>query len=168
MDPANKCIAFSGFESTDLSDRSASIEAFLAKLPGSPKCLSIEHKFKGVSGNRSVGPLSIVEFACRDEREAVLKKCEAANSTMKDAKNASIGIKRAKTSLQLARNSALHKACDVLKKNALAKEKECKIDFKMDNSQKSRSVTVGGQVAFLQLPGDMSGSFLAPFQDVTL
>ena len=87
---------------------------------------------------------------------------------MKDTKNAKIGMKRAKTALQLTRNGALHKANDALKKSPLGKDKECKIEFKMDNDQKSRSVTVGGQTAFLQLPGDMTGNFVAPFQGVTL
>ena len=106
-------------------------------------------------------------FASRTEREAVLKKIEQANSTIKDASGATVSVGRAKTAQQLKRNAALKKCEGLLKKHVLAKDKAVKIEWKIEGS-KNRSVTVGGEVAFLQCVGEMSGNFVAPFLECTL
>ena len=76
---------------------------------------SMDHIWTGPIGNRSVGPITIVEIASRNVREAVLKKFKEANSTMKDAKGGNISVGRAKTSLQLKRNGALKQALKFMK-----------------------------------------------------
>ena len=157
LDPANKSLCFSGFQSDDVSARVSCIESALSALEGSPKCLNIEHIWKGAPGSRSVGPLSIVEFASRSEREAVLKKLEQAKPTMKDRSGVVVSWARAKTSQQLKRNGVLKKCEGLLKNHALAKGKTVKMEWKLE-----------GETAFLQCAGEMSGNFVAPFLDYSL
>ena len=108
-----------------------------------------------------------MEFASRVEREAVLKKFEQAKATIKDASGATLSVGRAKTAQQRKRNTALQKCEGLLKKHVLAKDKTVKIEWQMEGS-KNRSVTVAGEVAFLQCVGEMSGSFVAPFHQCIL
>ena len=167
LDPANKSICFSGFQSDDVSARVRCIEAALGALGGSLKCLNIEHVWKGAPGNRSVGPLSIVEFASRTERESVLKKFEQAKPAIKDISGAVVSVARAKTSQQLKRNGVLKKCEGLLKNHASAKNKVVKIEWQLEGS-KSRSVIVGDETAFLQCADEISGNFVAPFLDCSL
>ena len=78
-----------------------------------------------------------------------------------------LSVARAKTAVQKKRNDALHRACDVLKKEDRSKNKSVTIEWQIDDS-KDRSVSVDKVPIFLQKVTDLTGSFLSPFQDVIL
>ena len=78
-----------------------------------------------------------------------------------------LSVARAKTAVQKKRNDALHRASDVLKKDDRSKNKSVTITWKTEGT-KDRAVLVDGVQVFLQKATDLSGSFLPPFQDVTL
>ena len=78
-----------------------------------------------------------------------------------------LSVARAKTAVQKKRNDALHRASDVLKKDDRSMQKSVTITWKTEGT-KDRAVLVDGIQVFLQKATDLSGSFLPPFQDVTL
>ena len=78
-------------------------------------------------------------------------------------------IDRAKPAAQLARNSALRRAVDVLKKDVRCTSQEVKIEWLLDDrSNKNREVRVGDKIAFVQSSSDMIGTFLPPFVGLTV
>ena len=75
---------------------------------------------------------------------------------------------RAKTEMQLKRNSALRDAEKKLKALPANKGKKISIVWqKTDTKDRSREVTVNDVSAFIQTPEDMSGIFLSPFSDLS-
>ena len=107
---------------------------------------------------------TIVELSSRVLRESCLKKLTEDNSKIVSADVGSITIGRAKTSLQMNRNSALYRVEKLLKQDPVNKEKSIKIIWQIEDS-KNRGVSVDGNLAFVQCSSDLSGKFLAPFQD---
>jgi len=109
----------------------------------------------------------IVTFPSCAIRENVLKEVE--NKPPGDISRAELKIDRAKPAAQLARNSALRRAVDVLKKDARCTSQEVKIEWLLDDrSNKNREVRVGDKIAFVQTSSDVIGTFLPPFVGLTV
>ena len=73
-------------------------------------------------------------------------------------------IKRARTLLGSERNTNIRKAEELIKFSEKSSGKEVKILW----LQKERQVTVDGDIAFAQPPGEARGTFQAPYLDLIL
>ena len=164
LDPANRSCCLNSFEENDAVIRTALIEKMLVENGGFEK-VSIEHIFKGKVGERSISPRTLVEFKTRHDREGFLTKMQSAQ--VKDAKGASISCVRAKTQIQLARNSSLHQAKRLISEHASGKGQNVKIEWRLEGSR-TRTVVVGDVIAFSQEMGDMTGTFAGVFLDLHL
>ena len=164
-------MCFAGFKDSTVESRATSIEAFIQSAGVDAKIQSFDHIWSGPQDNRSLTPLVIVELSSRQVREQTLKKLQV-NSTMQDSGGNKISVARAKTASQLKRNGSLKKACEVLKKdgriNGRTVEIKWQIEFANGTKSKGRVVKVGDEVAFLQLPSDLIGSFTASFSNFTV
>ena len=136
-------------------------------VDGTSSIINIEHISQGPKDNRKLTGVSIIEFSSRDVREGLLQKLQGANSIIKTQGFDNLTVARAKTALQKKRNDALHRARDVLSKDARCNSKSVTIEWQISNS-KDRAVKVDGVPAFIQKVSDFSGEFLAPFNDVVL
>ena len=134
LDPANRSLAFTGFVEKDLGKRRSLINSYMDQIGCETEIRSMDHIWTGAIGNRSVGPITIVEVASRNVREEVLKKFNEANSTKKDAAGGNISIGRAKTSLQLKRNGALKQAMKLVKQDSRASGKSVEICWLIEGS----------------------------------
>ena len=109
----------------------------------------------------------IVTFPSRSIREIVLKEVE--HKPPVDISRAELKIDRAKPAAQLARNSALRRAVDVLKKDVRCSSQEVKIEWFLDDrSNKTREIRVGNKIVFVQTSSDVIGTFLPPFVGLTV
>ena len=167
LDPANKSLALKGFTEMDVHKRNFMIEEILANVCSKTDIQSIEHIGKGPKNDRSLSGVSVVELSSRFVRETCLTKLQEDNSVLKKPALSMLSVARAKTAVQKKRNDALHRASDVLKKDDRSKNKSVTITWKTEGT-KDRAVLVDGVQVFLQKATDLSGSFLPPFQDVTL
>jgi len=167
MDPANRSLAFTGFVEKDLGKRRSLINSYMDHIGCEQEIRSMDHIWTGPIGNRSVGPITIVEVASRNVREEILKKLKETTSTRKDAAGGNISVGRAKTSLQLKRNGALKQAMKLVKQDARAEGKSVEICWLTEGS-KDRTVKIGDQVVFRQTSTDIAGEFVAPFQNIRL
>ena len=86
---------------------------------------------------------------------------------MKNLAGEKVSVGRAKTEFQRKRNGTLRKVKEILKKDTRSKDLPVVLEFDLAKD-KSRSVKVGGNIAFQQMSSDMTGTFLALFTDVTL
>ena len=106
--------------------------------------------------------MCIIECNSHSDREQILKDLN--KKSRKDKTSADLNIDRAKTKLQLQRNSSLRKAADILKKDKELTGKKIEIIWKKsDAGNKDREVKVNDQVAFCQKISDLKGSFVSPF-----
>jgi len=167
LDPANRSLAFTGFVEKDLGKRRSLINSYMDHVGCEQEIRSMDHIWTGPIGNRTVGPITIVEVASRNVREEILKKLKETTSTRKDAAGGNIAVGRAKTSLQLKRNGALKQAMKLVKQDARAKDKSVEICWLTEGS-KDRTVKIGDQVVFRQTSTDIGGEFVAPFQNLHL
>ena len=111
--------------------------------------------------------MCIVTFQSNSLREIVFKKVQ--NKPFYDLSRNELKIDRAKTALQLSRNSVLRRAADVLKKDARCKNQDVQIEWLLkDSKDKAREIHVDGMPAFRQLIDDSSGNFLGSFSDLTV
>ena len=165
LDPANKSLRFRGFVVETVQERVEAIEKILRDFDG--KTYSFEHLYKGPYESRVMTDMCVVEFASNQIREQILK--HLSGKPFQDQKNGKLTIDRAKTAGQLVRNSYLRKVSDVLKKEPTCKDKPIEIVWQQDDRKdKSRTVTVNGQIAFRQNLDDVQGTFLAPFSNLTV
>ena len=126
-----------------------------------------EHVYKGAPQARVITDMCIVTLSSRSIREIILKEVE--NKPPADLTRNELKIDRAKTASQLARNSALRRASDVLKKDTRCSSKEVTIEWLLDDrANKNREVRVGGVPAFVQSKNDSTGIFLPPFSNLTV
>lgn len=167
LDPANKSLCFKGFQETEIAKRTACIERFLESIGGKNAIRGVEHIAEGPYGDRVLTPVSVVELACRTDRERALKNLQELGSGLKDTAGGSVSVTRAMTSIQLKRNASLLAVVSKLKKDSRCKDKVVEVQWQIDGS-KNRDVQVDGNLVFAQLPDDVSGNFLAPFEDVSL
>ena len=170
MDPAHKGIRFRGFKDDSLAKRVESIEKILKEVGvglGDKPEFVFEHVYKGPQNERVLNDMCIVPFQSNSLREIVFKKVQ--NKPFYDLSRNELKIDRAKTALQLSRNSVLRRAADVLKKDARCKNKEIKIEWRLkDSKDKAREVQVDGVTVFRQLVDEPSGCFLGSFSDLTV
>ena len=105
-----------------------------------------------------MSPICVAEFPTRETRENILKTL-AGKTLVGDLK-----FDRAKTAMQLKRNSALRQACDLLKKDVRCSGKSVEIIWQMeDKKDRSREITVDHYPVFRQNFSDLSGQFLGEF-----
>ena len=82
LDSGRKSLSFAGFVDGNAQSRLSSIEKHLKEHVGSHvQVVSVDHIWKGGPGNRSMGPLSIVELASNSIRENVLTKLNEGEAT---------------------------------------------------------------------------------------
>ena len=96
-----------------------------------------------------------------------MKQLTADNSILGTGAFSGISAKRAQTAVQRKRNEALHRASDMLKKDARCHGKSVTIEWQIENS-KDRHVQADGIPIFLQTLTDLSGKFLKPFEDLKI
>ena len=80
------------------------------------KICNVEHVFKGPFGKRTPTDMCIVELSSNSMREDALKKI-VQKGPLKDQGNHELKVDRAKTTLQIQRDSALIRVSDLLKKH---------------------------------------------------
>jgi len=106
-------------------------------------------------------------LSSRAVREAALKQLKEDNSILTKSEFQGIKCDRAKTSMQRKRNDSLHRVCEIVKKDPRSQGKTVSIQWQIEES-KNRGVQLDGISIFLQTTTDLSGSFLPPFQDLTV
>ena len=132
LDPANRSLCCEGLSQSNPSTRKTVLEDLLENVGTKSAILNIEHIYKGPEGNRTISPMSIVDFASRSSREASLLKLNEATSLLKSDGKGKLEVQRAKTASQLKRNASLTRVCDLIKKGARAKDKTVDIVWKKD------------------------------------
>ena len=167
LDPANRSLCFLGFKTTDLEKRVQCAKDFLKKIGLEDSIRAFEHVSTGPPDKRVPSSVMIVELASRSVRELALKSQEEADSILNAGDLGTLKVGRAKTSVQMQRNSFLRKALEIIKKDVRFKGKSPEIHWKIDGSR-DRTIMSGGQVVFTQTPIEMEGSFSAPFADLSL
>ena len=165
LDPANRCLAFKGFATESAKRRQDAIGKFFGEKFPQVEIKSYDHVPTVIAGVRQLSKVSVVELSSRAVREQVLSEIRNGGYSLTDAAGASVRVDRAKTQSQLARNRALHKAREALKRAFPGKEVTiwCKRD-----GAKDRGITVGPAQAFVQRPMDTTGSFVDAFAHVTI
>ena len=128
----------------------------------------LHHIYKGPKGQCELIDIYVVEFASNSIREEVIKKFQK-RSEINNAKLANLQADRAKTQIQLKRNTALRDALSKIKGDPRNKNKKCEILWKKtDPKDKDREVVVDDFPVFRQTALDMQGRFLSSFENLTL
>ena len=96
-----------------------------------------------------------MEFANNSDRELAFRLLK--DKQLKDGTGRIIECKRALTSMQRDRNTALVKAADLMKKSPHAGSNPVKLDWQ------NRCVKVSDQPVFIQERDDVTGTFVSPF-----
>ena len=101
LDPANRCLAFTGFKNASAESRVSKIQAFLRGLGACDKIVSAEHISSGPPGQRKMTGVSVIEFLSRDLKQAVLKKTvsESSNFFVKNNSGEKVSVGRPKVRL---------------------------------------------------------------------
>ena len=118
LDAANKSLCLRGFKEDNPKARTTRIEKILEQVGVQEHIQNIEHIWKGPPGQRAVSDMTIIEMSSRQLREEALKKLTEDPSKMDIGNSGKLTVARAKTSMQLKRNSCLLKAADLLKKDS--------------------------------------------------
>ena len=162
LDPAHKCLSLIGFKGADANARGLRIEEFLrTHFESLAARLRIEHVFKGKWNERVLGGISLVEFPTKKDRDDALQRIKSGNLSLMDG-GETIRFAFAKTKKQLHRNFCVKKAVELLKQDSRSRGKEVVDEWKCAEKGK-RTVSVEGQVCFVQNASDMSGRFLEPY-----
>ena len=128
----------------------------------------MDHIYKGPKGNRTLTDICIVETSSYEDRENAIKKFDSrSNSNSKTIGD--LKIDRAKTQMQLKRNSSLRDALAKFKADSRNKKENIEIIWKKsDPKDKSREIMVEKDDGFQQDINDLVGSFVAPFDNLNL
>ena len=102
--------------------------------------------YKGKFNGRKLASVSLVEFACKADRDAALRLIKDSHATLTDGGN-NLRFDYAKTRKQLNRNFCVNKALDMIKRDAFGKDKTVEVEWKHATKGK-RTVPVNGQVVF--------------------
>ena len=114
-DPAQRMLALAGFKDTSEQIRLEQVRSFFGKYFVSHDIFN--YKCFRLGKDRELTPVVLVEFASRNEyREAILREFE--RNTLHE-KELGVRIKRARTSMQIYRNSMLNKALKIIKKSSI-------------------------------------------------
>ena len=127
---------------------------------------SIDTIFKGPYNNRTATQTTVVQFHTSNVRDSTLKHLNDNNHTLAHS-GKTLRLAKTRPKQQLTRNYALRKANDLLKNHPHATGKTITINWNLDNST-DRTVTVNLVPAFTQTKSDLTGTFLAPFTDLSI
>ena len=165
LDPAHKCMSLIGFKGTDSAARSQLIDSFLkAKFASYGDRLQVEHISKGTWQDRKLTSISLVEFPSKKARDDAVHAIKQGSwSLLEGSEPIRFGF--AKTKKQLSRNYCVKKAVELLKRDQRTSGKEVAEEWKHAEKGK-RTVSVAGQICFLQNASDTCGRFLPPFDNL--
>ena len=170
-DPAHKRLAFIGFSNATGSEaRKVAMELFLREHAPShaPRAYGNFTSWSSETSGRIISRVSYAEFESSNAAEAALKnikakvpKCEKDGVAIAGSEH--MKIRRAKSQLNIDRDTALRKAEEIIKAAPAAAGKTVERKGYAD-----RSVLVNGEVAFQQDKKGVSGIFFAPFADLSI
>ena len=161
LDPASKTIRVRSFKCTSIADREAALEKAFTNLQIAGN-ISYDHVHKGPPGKRELTDMCLVQFGSNATRETVLGKLQAQKVHDKDTNE--LKFDRAKTLLQISRNTALRQAADNFKKDPKWSKATVEIIWQKDDKKdKTREVRIDGEIAFNQKFEDSSGTYVPPF-----
>ena len=122
--------------------------------------LFLSNEYKGPYSNRTLGKAVYANFSISDEVREFLESFKASEQELV-VKGTTLRVVQARTKLRKSRNWALKKTLELLK---AAGGDSATTELKWEG----REVTVNGEVAFKQLPGEPKGSFQNSFAHLTL
>ena len=160
LDPALKCICFSGFPAALApAKRIDEIEAILTKLPTSQH-VSVENVMTGPANNRSITKHVVVEFPSKKLADNALAQLGGKGKKFVLTGGSEVSMKMDITKFNRQRNWALYKAKELISKSpggasAVADMQE-------------RQVKVDSEIAFKQEKYDSRGSFCGAFSALFL
>ena len=163
LDPAIRSVAILGFKGKYLESNMAEarlkcVRDFMAtNFPG--QNINVANKYKGKWNERKLTPVTVVTFNDRDVAKSVLDRC---GSMSPQIEGAELKVVWARTKFQEKRNWALRKAEEMIKGNIESTNGDVKIDMK------GRKVTCDGEDAFVQGKEEPIGSFLEPFEKLSI
>ena len=108
-DPSGKSLAVKGFGSETSEERAAVIQKFLKEHITDPGHFKITNPMSGPYSNKTMKPLSIVEFESIEKRDGILKVLEDKSPPLKSGPN-TLNIEKAKPLKQVHRNGILKRA----------------------------------------------------------
>ena len=148
LDPANRSVRIRGLKQS-IDERKKHIEAILQEIGSS--VVRMDHIYKGPKGNRTLTDICIVETSSYEDRENAIKKFDSRpNPNSKVVGD--LKIDRAKTQMQLKRNSSLRDALAKLKADPRNKKENIEIIWKKsDPKDKSREIMVGKGIDFIKM-----------------
>ena len=167
LDPCQKCVCVSGLKSQSAASRFATLEHILKEVSPASKITSIENVASGPANERKMTSVSIIEFASRTVRDAVLKDMKDKPQLQKDSDGSTLKFDRAKSAMQLKRNSCLKRALEMIKKDPKSRGLNAEILWKMEGC-KDRGVKIGDQIAFQQALDDVAGHFTTDYGHLKL
>ena len=166
LDPARRSMTVIGFHDTPPTTRHNMIKDFLHEHIPSATYELIDTVHKGPYNNRTPTPLSYVQFTSTTLRDHVLKFLTDNNHSLKH-NDKTMRLDKMKPQLQLNRNYALKKAKELIEKHPDGNNKTIIIHWKNDNTT-TRTITVNDVTAFTQTKDETTGTFSAPFNNITI
>ena len=165
LDPANKCICIRGFNDKNIVSRRACIAKLMEQHFQKPNIVNVDDLYTGPKGERKLSDITIVEFTSRAIREEVLAASSAVQQYLVDTQGGKLNFTRAKSSIQLQRNSALKQALSKIQKHPSCQGKAPVINWQIEGTR-DRTVTIDGVICFDQKIDDIIGTYKAPFTDL--
>ena len=160
LDPAKKRVAFLGWPDTFSADaRIKHIEALLSQHAPAMRVIDIDNIYQGPYGQRTLTKGAYAEFPSPDSARRALNLLKDAKKEVGDT---TISIKPARTKINSQRNYSLKKAEELIKSSPDSQGKQVSISWD------TRAVTVNQADAFTQSKGDNGGTFLAPYDQLSL
>ena len=160
LDPAKKRVAFLGWPDTVSAEaRVKHIETLLSQHAPSLKAVDIDNNYQGPYDRRVLSNVAFAEFTSVDAARRALDYLKNAN---RQIGNVTITIKPARTETNSQRNYSLRKAEELIKASPESKDSNVKISWD------SRAVQVDDTNAFTQSKRDTGGTFLAPYEHLSL
>ena len=160
LDPAKKRVAFIGWPDALSADaRIKHIDSLLSQHAPKLRTIDVDNVYQGPYGQRTLSNVAFAEFASPDAARRALDQLKNAN---KQVGNSTISIKPARSKFNSQRNYSIKKAEELIKSSPHSKDKTVSISWD------SRVVTVDGHDAFAQGKHDTGGSFLPPYDQLTL
>ena len=163
-DPSRKRIVFLGMPQESAEARVDGVERWLSQNFPKARVLDIGNEYKGAykSNGRTITSVSYAEFSSMDVRNQIMTAVKA-RSLKCEINGKEVTVKSAMSRTALRRNGVLKAASRVISADPKAASKEVKVVY-----VGSRGVTVDGNVAFSQPPGDEDGSFQGEFSHLAL
>ena len=161
VDPANKQVVFLGWpEGVEAHNRLEQLEAYFKNAFPTFRPLSFCNEYKGPFTNRTLGQAAYANFSTADEVRKFLTAFKESGSEL-TTKGKTLRVAQARTKYRKARNWALRKALNLVK---AAAGTGCTTEL----DWKERQVTVNKVAAFVQKPGEKTGTFENNFAHLAL